>query len=370
MDYPKIFDTFEVFKELKKNGYFKSPYTGDELYLTQNILNGFTIKINQKEYPSFFHENKKEWYRDVILPVMEKLEKIERVHIFNENFSDNKLFKSFILEEIIKSDSFSSSVSEYYAELHVKLYDEMNDELLDFHELEELEDQDPPIDVVFDLYYEYEDNDYSYEIFNWQKDPGKRISFLTGAEKHDNFYVEEHLLDVLTIEEAYLSTDSLSEFNAHYSTFSNNEFAFDIKVYEDFAHPKLLDLKVLSYDDEGENRSHEIRSFVEDLQEYPELGETKVVDWSIDGKGGGYLILQLSKPTSESLLKINEMVKKAKETSFKHYQTLEAYEYMYDFILFNLKEKLEEVQDAKNLQDEKEILELISEINKQINNSV
>lgn len=200
------------------------------------------------------------------------------------------------------------------------------------------EEEEAPYSLVYLGDGEYHEDEW--EIEDWHHDKQKRLRIVTGDLPHPNADVQEVLEDFF--HEHYHYTNLIkSNINLHYSDLAENEVAINIKCHETFAHEGLLELGVLTWEEESEHRAQSLQYFMDCLAAYDETKKLKVKKFCQKGSGGGYLVLTLEELLFEPIQWILDNVDRMANENAAYYQKLETYEYCMD----EMEEKIEEWKD-------------------------
>lgn len=360
MLFPNFLKNFTTFNELMKERTITTKYTGERLELKENIFGEQTVILNGEfEYPITNNESKKDFYKEVVVPLVELFKEEEKYIIFNECMN---------LKQIEHYDSYQSFLNEGtyesehdYEENNIRFLFETGNDLTQY----DSNDIDFLIENEEKLFpwFQVETNGTWDEIFNWKMTPKQKMKIVTGVVKNPNGQLEDDLINYFEKEEALLTADYLDNSCSHYSDYENNKFAFNIKVYDSFVNEELYELGVLNDDDEWRHRNDAIESLVDDIENNSLLIEEgiEILNWHREGRSGGYLVLTLDDATVKALEKIDEIITEAKKESPIFHQSIDRYE-GYDFVIETLEEKREEAIEEKDQEKVKNIEKLLKEV--------
>lgn len=352
--FPKLLNQFQPMNQLLKEHYVKCEYTNVELKLEPNLFDSYNLYIDDKVYSITKNEETACFFKEVIKDLLNILIEEEKYIIFHKTMNLESVKEYEGLKEFLKENTYSSKWVEGYVGMEPFFYDEISDAYFNLEEVEEIE-VDELDDLMFCMAFEHQDQEYFLE--NWLNSPD-RVRIMLNVMSNPNEDVQELLLEFFTQEEAMKTASDHTLANDFYSNYEQNFVAFDIKVYEDFVHPDLLAWEILSYDEEGQNRSHAIDSLMEELQNHDELSNVDILSWTIEGKGGGYLVIEFGDIMPKEMKKVIEVIEHAKETYWKDYQSLEYYRDMWDDII----DRLEELKDYAEEEDVEKMEKMLNEI--------
>jgi len=353
--FPKLLNQFQTMNQLLKEHYVKCEYTNVELKLEPNLFDLYNLYIDDKVYSITKNEEPMRFFKEVIKNLLNVLIEEEKYIIFHKTMNLDSIKEYEGLKEFLKENTYSSKWIEGYVEMQPFFYDEISNAYYNLEEMEETE-MDELDDLTFCMSFEHQDQEYFLE--NWLNSPD-RVRIMLNVMSNPNEDVQEILLEFFTQEAAMKTADDHKLVNEFYSDYERNQVAFDIKVYEDFVHPDLLAWEILSYDEEGQNRSHAIHSLIEEIENDEELNDLDVYNWEIEGKSGGYLVLEFGNITPKEMEKIIEIIEKAKENNWKEYQSLEYYRDIWDDII----DRLEELKEYAEEEDVEKMEKMLNEIN-------
>jgi hypothetical protein len=288
MEFPKMFESFEVFHLLKEKKEYHCPYT-NILFKLKDGKNKKII-INEKEYVFKDGINREVLTDEIISPIMEKLEKAERFKLFANNVDSKKLFKHEITQTLLANGMYESPFSSQYLKLKMELEDEYFgfykiDELIILFENYEGESYQPD-DEVFQVNYEVHDLYSMHCLDNWQNDKALRVSVITGAEENPNRYLKEYIEEFIEREEAFQSLSNLPNYCDFLSNLNDERFVFQLE--------KII---------------NNLENLINDLKSNQNMKKTRIYEWKTIGEKGEYLSLVIEDFTKESLKFISDTLK-------------------------------------------------------------
>jgi hypothetical protein len=250
------------------------------------------------------------------------------------NTKDLLEFETF--RELLSKNKYSSDATSCYFKIQCQFTDHHTDLVFDFEEL--LNEMHDDIDLQFVITLESENDDFV--LRNWDLDPTVRLDVITGIKENPNLDAEEELREYLTTEEAILMAKNDSLVSEFYSDFEKLEIAFNIKVYESFIHEELHELGILNYELEWLNRENAVENLMDKIFETADVN-----NWRLKGSSNGYLVIEFNFLTPEIIEEVSSIIKEAKKEDYKYYQSIEAYDYLYDEIIGDLNDLKEKTLD-------------------------
>lgn len=330
---------FPAFTRLLEESSIRLPFTGVSLSFVPTLLDDPDLVIDDVSYSGIGLDDA-QFFDHVVVPLANVLEAEERHFILKETMDLTDIWNYQSFQQFLKSGEFNSEHSETYLEFRLHFIDESSS--VDYTNGDDLVEEYVTLDNL-QMYYVNEE-DGNFECTNWISDPSLRLKVITGVIANPNLVAQKDMIELFTREEAFEVASRTVPITVHYSDFENNRIAFDIKVYELFAHDKLLELGLISYDTESDNRQSVLDSLIEYLN-----SETSLEYEGSSGSSGGYAIFSSDAMTPELILKACRIVEKSKLHAADYYQTLEAYEHCFDDFLSELQDMDQADDDVRQL---------------------
>ena len=328
-EYLRFLSCFDSYRELEHRKHIHLPHTNVTLSSITTLFGYEDLYINDEMHTSF-QKSDEEIFEETITPLIEILAKEEQHRILKtvmhvSEISDYPSFQQFLKEGI-----FNSPVTLRFLETNT-IFQSNEDPDLSWN-VDDLKEEFKDLcnlSVVFTI----QDDDDSYEFSDWSKKNSLRLKVITGHLPNPNTLAQDKLNEFFNHEESIRIASTLPNVSTHYSDFESNTIAFNIKVHEMFAHEGLYELKLISEYEESDNR----RSAIEDLIDFI-ADETNFAYSEQRGSSGGYLCFKYDSLTPKEIHQVHQIIEEATASSYKYYQTLDAYDYRLSDIVAELEE--------------------------------
>jgi hypothetical protein len=315
--------------------------TGIELEMIPTLWGHEDISANGKEYVSE-HDDLDAYIKQFLTPLVELFAKERLLELIESDPELLKLKDEPIFQKLVEQGTYYNETTDQCIELtyHFRTKEEGNIGTLDDIIMTKEHGENIQIGWSFTI-GEYD----LYDIYIWHDDKTMRLPILLGTKKNPNEYAISGLTQCIEKEKAVTRLEQTDHYSKHYSNIEKKEYAFEIKVYENFLPAGWLDLGILSYMDESLNREQALTDLCEELR-----SECDFQFVGTRGRSGGYAVFTCDELCVEKVEKADKIITEAIKSSYKQYQDIRYYEHVFDEISSHILDQLDEKNEEKMLQ--------------------